>query len=281
MESPSVPSLHRGPVDGLYSCTRGNAALVLSIPHSGRRVPGPIAARMSPEARELPDTDWNVDELYDFAVDLGATVVRANYSRYVVDLNRPPDGASLYPGQAVTGLCPATRFDGGAVYQPGREPDDAEIELRRAKFWLPYHHRIEAELERVCERHGRAILYDCHSIASVVPRLFAGRLPALNLGTNRGQSCAPALQERVVTVLAGCGHEFSVNGRFIGGFITRRYGQPERGLHALQMEIGQDAYMDEAAPQTCDPRKAIALKSCLRRILTALLEWVESPGKRL
>ncbi len=258
-------------MDGIYSCTRGSTALVLSIPHSGRRVPGPIAARMTPEARELPDTDWHVDELYDFAVDLGATVIRANYSRYVVDLNRPPDGASLYPEQEVTGLCPTTRFDGRMVYQPGREPDDAEIERRRTKFWEPYHERLREELERVRELRGTAVLYDCHSIAPVVPRLFTGRLPALNLGTNRGLSCSPALQERVVALLAGCGYEFSVNGRFIGGFITRRYGRPEQCVHALQMEIAQDAYMDMAALQTCNPIKSFALKSCLRRILTTLL----------
>lgn len=234
-------------------------------------MPGPIMARMTPEARELPDTDWRVDELYDFAADLGATVIRANYSRYVVDLNRPPDNASLYPGQEVTALCPTARFDGRAIYEPGREPGDAEIERRRMKFWEPYHKRLREELERVRELRGKAVLYDCHSIAPVVPRLFDGRLPALNLGTNQGRSCAPAMQERVAAVLAGCGYEFSVNGRFIGGFITRRYGQPEQGVHALQMEIAQDAYMDMAASQACEPLKTIALKSCLRRILVTLL----------
>ena len=266
----------RAPVDEIYSCTRGGSALVLSIPHSGRRVPGPIAARMTAAARELPDTDWRVDELYDFALDLGATVVRANHSRYVVDLNRPPDGASLYPGQAVTGVCPDTLFDGRAVYAPGREPDEAEIECRRMKYWQPYHDRLEAELERVRGQHGKAVLYDCHSIAPVVPRLFAGRLPALNLGTNRGRSCARALQERVVAVLAGSGYEFAVNGRFIGGFITRRYGQPARDLHALQMEIAQGTYMAGAAPETYSQSRSATLRSCLRQVLEVLLEWVDS-----
>ena len=275
MEDRPARNVRRAPVDGLYSCIPGNTALVLSIPHSGRRVPGSIAARMAPEARELPDTDWRVDELYDFAAGLGATVLRAHYSRTVVDLNRPPDGASLYPGQPVTGLCPATLFDGRAVYAPGREPGEAEIERRRTRYWQPYHDRLRAELERACERHGKAILYDCHSIAPVVPRLFAGRLPALSLGTNRGQSCAPALQELVAAELAASGYGFAVNGRFIGGFITRCYGRPETGRHALQMEIARDAYMDGAAPETYSARKAAALKSCLRRILLALLEWAE------
>ena len=272
--------MHSAPADGIYSCTRGGSALVLSIPHSGRRVPGPIAARMTAAARELPDTDWRVDELHDFALNLGATVVRANYNRYVVDLNRPPDGASLYPGQAATGLCPATRFDGGAVYAPGREPDAAEIERRRMKFWQPYHDRLEAELERVRGQHGKAVLYDCHSIAAVVPRLFAGRLPALNLGTNRGRSCARAVQERVVAVLAGSGYEFAVNGRFIGGFITRRYGQPGRDLHALQMEIAQDTYMHGAAPETYSRSRAARLRICLRHILHVVLDWADSTREK-
>ena len=275
MEDPAGRKARRAPVDGLYSYTRGNTALVLSIPHSGRRVPGSIVARMTPQARELPDTDWRVDELYDFALDLGATVVRANYSRTVVDLNRPPDGASLYPGQPVTGLCPATLFDGRAVYEPGREPGKAEIEHRRRRFWQPYHDRLGAELDRACARHGKAVLYDCHSIASVVPGLFAGRLPALNLGTNRGQSCAPALQELVAAELAGSGYGYAVNGRFIGGYITRHYGRPEGGRHALQMEIARHAYMHGAAPEGYSPRRATALKSFLRRILLALLEWAE------
>ena len=275
MEERPARKARRRPVDGLYSCTRGNTALILSIPHSGKRVPGSIAARMTPEARELPDTDWRVDELYDFAAGLGATVVRANYSRYVVDLNRPPDNASLYPGQPVTGLCPATLFDGRAVYAPGREPGKAEVEHRRRRFWQPYHDRLSAELDRARGQHGKAVLYDCHSIAPVVPRLFAGRLPALNLGTNHGASCAPALQELVAAELAASGYGYAVNGRFIGGFITRRYGQPEKGRHALQMEVARDAYMDGAAPEGYSPRRAGALKSCLRRILLALLEWAE------
>lgn len=263
-------------MDGLYSCIRGSSALVLSIPHSGTRVPGPIAARMTPEARELPDTDWRVDDLYDFAANLGATVVKANYSRYVVDLNRPPDGSPLYPGQAGTGLCPTTQFDGRPVYLPGRGPDAAEMERRRLQFWQPYHDRLKAELDHARERHGKAILSDCHSIAPVVPRLFEGRLPSLNLGTNNGLSCEPELQRRVVAELAGSGYDYAVNARFIGGFITRGYGQPQQGRHALQMEIAQDTYMDGASPEAYSPGRAAALKSCLRRVLHALLEWVDS-----
>lgn len=257
----------------MYSCARGATPLVLSIPHSGLRVPESVARRMTPEARALPDTDWRVDELYDFAAGLGATVLKAHHSRYVVDLNRPPDGASLYPGRMVTGLCPVTLFDGRPVYLEGRAPDGAEIECRRTRFWEPYHNRLEAELEHAAGQYGKAILYDCHSIAAVAPLLFDGRLPALNLGTNKGRSCAPALQRRAAREVAGSGYSYALDDRFTGGFIIRNYGRPEKGWHALQMEIAQDAYMDAAAPASYSRDKAAALKASLRRVLAAVLEW--------
>jgi len=225
---------------------------------------------MTPAARKLPDTDWRVDELYDFAGSLGATVLEAHTSRYVVDLNRPPDGAPLYPGQAETELCPTRLFDGSPVYRPGCDPDAGEVERRRTAYWQPYHDRLEAELTRVCSRHGHAILFDCHSIAPVVPRLFDGRLPALNLGTNGGSSCAASLQDAVVRELKGSRYTYAVNGRFVGGYITRHYGG--HGRNVLQMEIAQDAYMDGATPETYNPARADALKSCLRRVLHTLRE---------
>ena len=256
----------------LYTCIRGTTPLILSIPHSGLKVPEYISAEMTPEARTLPDTDWRVDELYDFAGELGATVLKAHYSRYVADLNRPPDGEPLYPGQVVTGLCPLQLFNGGPVYLPGSEPDAAEIERRRVQYWAPYHDRLHAELDHARKQYGKAILYDCHSIAALVPRLFEGRLPSLNLGTNNGASCGAALQGRVASEVARSGYSYAVNGRFTGGYITRRYGAPEQDCHALQMEIAQDAYMRGAAPETFHRSRAGRLKSCLRRVLVTLLE---------
>ena len=254
----------------LYSCKRGASPLILSIPHSGLLLPTGLGARLTEEARQLPDTDWRVDELYDFAAGMGATVLKAHYSRYVVDLNRPPDGESLYPDHPATGFCPVERFDGPPIYRDGCQPDGAEIEQRRDTYWQPYHDRLETELANACERHGHAVLYDCHSIAPVVPRLFDGHLPALNLGTNHGSSCASAIQDAVVGRLNDSGYTHAVNGRFVGGYITRHYGRPERSRHALQMEIAYDAYMDGATPDTFNPLKAVALKACLRRILGAL-----------
>jgi len=254
----------------LYSCVRGTSALILSVPHSGLRLPAELEQRMTPAARTLPDTDWRLDDLYDFAADLGASVLKANYSRYVVDLNRPPDGGSLYPGRPVTGLCPLELFDGTPVYRDGSEPDGEEVERRRAAYWQPYHDRPEAELAVRGERHGHVVCYGGRSIAPVVPRLFDGRLPALNLGPNHGSSCASAIQDAVVERLGGCGYAHAVNGRFVGGYITRHYGQPERGRHVLQMEIAQDAYMDGATPETYNMPRAVGLKACLRRILETL-----------
>ncbi|MDE0658036.1 MAG: N-formylglutamate deformylase [Gammaproteobacteria bacterium] len=254
----------------LYTCERGTTALILSIPHSGLLLPDGMADRLTLASRTLPDTDWRVDELYDFAADLGATALRANYSRYIVDLNRPPDGASLYPGRPVTEVCPLELFSGEPIYKDGREPDAGEIERRRVAYWQPYHDRLEAELARASERHGHVILYDCHSIAPIVPRLFDGRLPALNLGTNHGLSCNPAIQDVAVEQLAASGYAHAVNGRFIGGYITRHYGRPDEDRHVLQMEIAQDAYMDAATPESYNPLKAVALKANLRRLLGAL-----------
>jgi len=254
----------------LYACERGTTALTLSIPHSGLLLPDGMVNRLTPASRTLPDTDWRVDELYDFAGDLGATVLKANYSRYVVDLNRPPDGASLYPGRPATDVCPLQLFNGEPIYRDGCEPDAEEIERRRVTYWQPYHDRLEAELTRVSERHGHAILYDCHSIAPIVPRLFDGRLPALNQGTNHGLSCAPAVQRGAVEQLAASGYAHAVNGRFIGGYITRHYAKPEQGRHVLQMEIAQDAYMDGTTPESYNFLKAVAVKATLRRLLGAL-----------
>lgn len=256
----------------LYSCERGTAALVLSIPHSGQRLPLDLEERLTPTARNLPDTDWRVDELYDFGRELGATILKAHYSRYVVDLNRPPSDESLYAGRPATGLCPTRQFDGEPIYRRGCELDAGEVDQRRITYWQPYHDRLEAVLASTCERHGHAILYDCHSISPVVPRLFDGHLPMLNVGTNHGSSCAPAIHDAVVREVTRSGYTHAVNDRFIGGYITRHNGRPERGRHAVQMEIAHDAYLDGATPETFSQRKADALRGCLRRILLAAME---------
>lgn len=254
--------------------TRRGGPLVLSMPHCGTHVPEALFARLTPTGRRLPDTDWHIDRLYDFAGEFDATVVRANVSRYVIDVNRDPHDRSLYPGQATTGLCPTTTFDGDPLYASGDEPDVAEIEARRREWYAPYHGALAREIAHGRSRHGYCVLYDCHSIRSRVPRLFDGALPVLNVGTNNGDSCARALQDAVV---AACAEqdEFDhvVNGRFRGGWITRHYGRPGENVHAVQMELAQRAYMHEQPPWKYDGDRAALIRPTLRSVLQSIREW--------
>lgn len=258
--------------------TRGDAPVVLGMPHTGTWMPDDAMTRLNENGKALADTDWHIDRLY---ADLlpGATIVRATFHRYLIDANRDPSGRSLYPGQNTTGLCPLTDFDGQSIYRDGEEPDDAEIELRRVGFHAPYHEALAAELDRVRARHGAAILYDCHSIRSVIPFLFEDTLPDLNIGTNGGETCAPEIER---SVRAACesakGYSSVLNGRFKGGWTTRHYGRPADGLHAIQMETAQSAYMDEAAPWTYRPEKADRLRETLKTILESLAEMAPALG---
>lgn len=270
------------------SIHRGDAPLVLAFPHTGTDIPAEIEARFVSPDLARKDADWWVDRLYAFAAEMGATLVRTSVSRSVIDVNRDPSGASLYPGRATTGLCPVTTFDGEPLYRPGEEPHTAEIEERKERWFVPYHNALAAELDRLREAHGAVVLYDCHSIRSVIPRLFDGELPHFNIGTYNGASCAPKLQERIVSILshpgkgrgpAGKAEETErsasqpkpstldpglrregaegwttvVNGRFKGGWTTRHYGRPAEGIHAVQMELACRGYLDEPVGPDPEP----------------------------
>jgi formiminoglutamase len=265
---------------------RGAAPLIVSIPHAGTEIPPHLDGRFASLWLARRDADWWVDELYGFAGELGATIVRTRLSRSVIDVNRDPSGASLYPGQATTELCPTTTFDGEPLYRRGHAPDAAEIEARTKLFFQPYHAALAAEIARLKARHGRIALYDAHSIRSRVPRLFDGELPQFNLGTNSGQSCDPALTAAVEQVCDASNHSRVTNGRFKGGWITRRFGQPADGVHALQMELACRGYMDEPAgepeedawPPPWDADRAAPMAATLRNVLAACLEFTERPA---
>jgi N-formylglutamate deformylase len=258
----------------LFDLHRGDSPLVVDVPHAGTWLPPAIAARVAPAALAVPDTDWHVERLYAFAPAAGATLLAATHSRIAADLNRDPSGAALYPGADNTELCPTRTFDNDAIYRDGGTPGADEIAARRAAYFDPYHEVLAAEVERVRARHGYAILLDGHSIRSRVPRFFSGRLPDLNLGTAGGASCAPELQAAAAAVLAGAaGFTHVVNGRFKGGYVTRRYGQPARQVHALQLEIAQCAYMDEAPPYPWDAARAAPLAAVLQRLVAVLCAW--------
>lgn len=255
---------------------QGSVPLLISIPHGGVYVPPLLAERFGPEARAVPDTDWHLERLYAFAKDMGASILAATHSRYVIDLNRPPDGASLYPGQNVTGLCPVDTFDETPLYPRGDVPDDAEIAARREAIWQPYHAQLRTELERIRSLHGVAVLWDAHSIRSVLPRFFEGTLPDLNLGTADGASCDPALAQELLRIAeTSPGYTAVLNGRFKGGHITRHYGNPARNIHAVQLEMTQCCYMQEAPPFTYLPERAAQVQPHLRRMLEAVLAFAD------
>jgi N-formylglutamate deformylase len=256
-----------------YRFEPGTIPLLVSFPHVGTHVPPAIAARLTPLAATVPDTDWEVDRLYDFVGAMGASRLIASCSRYVVDVNRPPDGRSLYPGQAGTDLVPTTDFDGVPLYRPGAAPDADEVERRKEAVWKPYHAALQSELARLRSMHGVALLWEAHSIRAEVPRLFEGRLPDLNIGTADGASCAPGLGERLLELAAASPYSAVLNGRFKGGYITRHYGRPETGVHAVQMEIVQAAYMDDAE-RSFDEARAARLRPTLRTLVEAALVTV-------
>jgi N-formylglutamate amidohydrolase len=256
----------------LWTLHRGDSPLVIDVPHSGTHVPDALRSRLTAIAQTVPDTDWHVDRLYEFAKAEGATLFCATQSRYVIDLNRDPAGLALYAGADNTELCPMRTFGDEAIYDNGATPAPEEIADRCATYFAPYHAALATELARVRERHGFATILDGHSILSYVPRFFSGRLPDLNLGTDSGASCVPELQACAARVLAGAeGFTHIVNGRFKGGWITRHYGQPHNGVHALQLEMAQDCYMDEAPPYRWDPARASRLVDVLQRLVRALI----------
>lgn len=251
-----------------YTFESGDSPLLISVPHDGRLLPGEIASVMTDAGREIPDTDWHVAHLYEFAKDLGASIIRAEYSRYVVDLNRSADDTELYEGRFGTGLCPTQTFTGKEIYQRGAEID---IEKRISEFWQPYHDKLEETLKESRQKHGIALLWDAHSIASRMPRLFDGELPQLNIGTWDDRSCDPAVSGAVHEAAKASSYDTVFNERFKGGHITRHYGNPAENVYAIQLELSQGTYMTESTREY-DEEKAKRLRGTLSNMLVAYLE---------
>jgi N-formylglutamate deformylase len=257
----------------VFSLRPGTVPLLVSMPHIGTQIPQDLRAQYVPRAWDVEDTDWHLEQLYGFLERMGASVLTPHFSRYVIDLNRPPDDAPMYPGASNTELCPTRFFTGDPLYQQGCEPSAPERARRRDTYWHPYHAALAAELARLKACHGFALLWDAHSIRSEIPWLFEGRLPDLNIGTANGSSA----DARITTAVAQACHAFPdvtsvANGRFKGGYITRHYGQPDSGVHAIQLEMCQSLYMQEVAPFAYDDAKA-------RRIQPSLNEMVSSALK--
>jgi len=268
------------------SVHHGNAPLVVSFPHTGTEIPDAIESQLVSPWLARKDTDFWVDVLYDFAHELGATTIRTALSRTVIDVNRDPSGASLYPGQITTGLCPLETFDGEPLYKSGSEPGPAEVLRRRNEYFEPFHSALAFELERKRADFGCVVLYDAHSIRSRMPRLFDGTLPQFNIGTNNGASCDPALTAGIEQACETSGFSRVTNGRFRGGWITRRCGNPAVNIHAVQMELSMHGYLAEPEgalnranwPAPLDDMRAARLRIALRDVLDACLRFAKTRG---
>lgn len=260
----------------LYSLERGTAPLLISIPHLGTQIPATLRDAYTDVALTVADTDWHLDRLYAFARALGATILGARVSRYVIDLNRPPNDESLYPGQTTTSLCPTETFRGAALYREGRAPDAAERQRRVEVYWQPYHDALLAELQRLRALHANVLLWEAHSIASVLPRLFENKLPDLNIGTLDGRTVAAPVQTAVERAAAASDFTWVANGRFKGGYNTRHYGAPQDGVHAVQLEMCQSTYMSETAPFDYMPSVAQSVEPVVGEMVGGALEAVKA-----
>ena len=273
-------------MSAFLSLVQGSAPLLISLPHTGTEIPDELAGDFVSPWLARKDADWWIERLYDFAETLGASVLRTAISRSVIDVNRDPSGASLYPGQATTGLCPSTSFDGEPLYRDGCAPDQAAVAARRVAYFEPYHAALAGELARLRARYPIVVLYDCHSIRSEIPRLFPGTLPVFNIGTNAGASCAPDLAASIEAICAATGWPYVSNGRFKGGWITRHHARPDSGVHAVQMELACRGYMREPVgdisannwPSLYDPDFAAPMRAALTSILQSCLIFARSTG---
>jgi N-formylglutamate deformylase len=257
-----------------FTLQRGTTPLIISMPHVGQQIPDDVRDKFVARALQVEDTDWFLDRLYAFAADLGASLLVPNESRYVIDLNRPTDNTPMYTGVNTTELCPTRFFTGEPLYREGCDPDASEILRRVEAHWQPYHDALAGELARVRAAHGHAVLFDAHSIKSELPWLFDGTLPHLNLGTVDGRSCAPSLRQALIATMAAQQHFTHVtDGRFKGGHITRHYGRPQDGVHAVQLEMCWRAYMDEGPPPAWSDARAAEVTPLLRRLVQRLIDW--------
>ena len=258
----------------IFTLTPGSTPLLVSMPHVGSFIPDSIRAKLVYRALVAEDTDWHMDKLYAFASEMGASTLVPHHSRYVVDLNRPPENTPMYPGVNNTELCPTRFFTGEPLYREGLAPTEAEIAERVANYWQPYHQALRQELDRLKSIHGYALLFDAHSIKSELPWLFEGKLTDLNLGTVTGNACAPEVRESLTQVLnQQSRYTVAVDGRFKGGYITRNYGQPGQGIHAVQLEKCWSTYMREVPPYAWAPEIAGQLQPLLRQLLQTMLDW--------
>lgn len=226
--------------------TSDRIPLIVSIPHTGTYLPDELRARLASDVmRALPMTDWHLHRLYEFLPELGVTFIHATWSRFAADLNRPPDGAPLYPGRYETGIVARQTFDGDDIW--AEPPTDEEIEAWKRDIHAPYHAKLLDLLEETRERFGHAVLIDAHSVASRASLVHGELEDDVYLGNRDEVTCGPWLIDRVQSAMEEAGLRVVRNHPYKGGYITDHYGRLP-GIESLQIEMAQRVYMDEDDP---------------------------------
>lgn len=258
----------------LNSSSSARVPIIVSVPHCGTAFPDELRDQYKPELIDnVDDTDWFVDALYDFVLDMGITMISARYSRWVIDLNRDVDSKPLYTdGRIITALCPTTTFLGDPLYRDEREHVEAnEVQRRLKEYYFPYHEKIQSLLNEMKKEFGKVLLWDCHSIRQIVPTIQNEKFPDLILGDADERACDSRFIATALKNLGSAGYSLNHNHPFKGGTITRSFGRPSENQHALQLEMTKVNYMDDAE-RKYDKVRADKMREVLKRTLSELAE---------
>ncbi len=248
--------------------------ILISVPHCGTDFPDELKDQYNPQLIAAPDdTDWFVHQLYGFAPAMGMTMIHAQYSRWVIDLNRDPQSKPLYTdGRIITALCPTTTFLGEPLYLDHRkEVAQEEISRRLNHYFYSYHQKVEEHLTRLKNKFGKVLLWDCHSIRQMVPTIQKEKFPDLILGDADGTSASPGLIESALSVLDHDSYSVSHNHPFKGGYLTRHFGKPQNNIHALQLEMSKVNYLDDSETKY-DNVRAGKMQELLKKTFGKLAE---------
>lgn len=250
--------------------------ILLSVPHCGTDFPDELKDDFKPELAKSPDdTDYYVHDLYNFCSEMGITIIHAKYSRWVIDLNRDPESKALYnDGRIITALCPNTNFFGDSIYvSQDKEPNHNEVQRRLNTYYWPYYKEIENQLAQLKSQFGKALLWDAHSIRRFVPTIRKENFPDLILGNNDGLTADQSLIDIALDNLGKDKYGLNHNTPFKGGHITRYFGNPSNNIHALQLEMSKDLYMNHDETEFHMARAnemRVVLKSCFRGLIEGL-----------
>ncbi|GAA4113631.1 N-formylglutamate deformylase [Aquimarina addita] len=252
--------------------------ILISIPHAGTQFPVEIKHYYKKKMRNhLDDTDWYVHKLYEFAPSLGITIIKANLSRWVIDLNRDPKSIPLYTdNRLITAITPITDFYGNNIYtSSSSEPDPIEIQRRLDLYYWPYYRQIETLIADLKKKFGKVLLWDAHSIRHLVSTIQKKPFPDMILGNNDQKTAHPQLILTALEKLRSKKFEVAHNTPFKGGHITRYFGKPAQNVHALQLEMNKILYMDDNEI-TYNTKRASEVQEVLQDTLQHLIRTMKT-----